>query len=49
MRRAAVMVLAGMMAWCAPAAVKADPVLAGRILNPVTHAEPVSGTRDPAV
>jgi Tol biopolymer transport system component len=28
---------------------KADPVLAGRILNPVTSAEPVAGTRDPAV
>jgi len=27
----------------------ADPVLAGRILNPVTAAEPVAGTRDPAV
>ena len=49
MRRAAVMVLAGMMAWCAPTKVRADPVLAGRILNPVTSAEPVSGTRDPAV
>ena len=27
----------------------ADPILAGRILNPVTSAEPVAGTRDPAV
>ena len=27
----------------------ADPVLSGRILNPVTSAEPVAGTRDPSV
>lgn len=27
----------------------ADPVLAGRILNPVTSAEPLDGTSDPAV
>lgn len=42
-------VLVGMAALCAGQSADADPVLAGRILNPVTSAEPVAGTRDPAV
>ena len=49
MWRATGVMLVGAAVGCASSVVKADPVLAGRILNPVTSAEPVAGTRDPAV
>lgn len=49
MWRAAGRILAGIVALSASLGAKADPVLAGRILNPVTGLEPIQGTQDPAV
>ena len=49
MWRAKSAVLVGLGALLGAGPLVADPVLAGRILNPVTSAEPVAGTRDPAV
>jgi Tol biopolymer transport system component len=49
MWRCASVVLIGMTAFCAAQGAGADPILAGRILNPVTNAEPVAGTQGPAV
>ncbi|HRG17362.1 MAG TPA: hypothetical protein PLB00_15295, partial [Pseudomonadota bacterium] len=49
MWRATGTMLLGGLVLSVPWTASADPVLAGRILNPMTSAEPVAGTRDPAV